>query len=185
MEINEIMQNADTNMVKAIHHLEAELIKIRAGKANPDMLDGIMVDYYGIPTPVTQAANVNNIDARTLTIAPFEKNMLGPIEKAIFGSNIGITPSNDGISIKLFMPPLSEERRKEFVKKALAEGEQAKIAVRNIRRDAIEHIKKAQKDGLSEDAAKGAEDKIQKLTDAKISAVDASCAVKEKELMTV
>jgi ribosome recycling factor len=185
METTEIISDAQKLMTKAIAHLETELIKIRAGKANPDMLDGIMVDYYGVPTQVNQAANVNNIDARTLSITPYEKNMLAPIERAIFSSNIGVTPSNDGTAIKLFMPPLSEERRKEFVKKAHAEGEQAKIAVRNIRREAIEQIKKMQKDGLSEDQSKSAEDNVQKHTDQKIQSIDAICAVKEKELMTV
>jgi ribosome recycling factor len=180
-----ILADAESSMHKAISHLEAELIKIRAGKASPDMLDGIMVEYYGIPTPVNQAANVSNIDSRTLSIAPFEKNMLGPIEKSILQSNIGITPNNDGNVIKLFMPPLSEERRKEFVKKAHAEGEHAKVAIRNIRRDAIEQIKKAQKDGLSEDECKTAEEKAQQLTDKKITAIDNHCSIKEKELLTV
>ena len=185
METSTIISEAEKGMTKAIAHLESELVKIRAGKANPDMLDGIVVDYYGVPTPVNQAANVNNIDARTLSITPYEKNMLAPIERAIFSSNIGVTPSNDGSAIKLFMPPLSEERRKEFVKKAHAEGEQAKIAVRNIRRDAIEQIKKLQKDGLSEDLAKSAEYNVQQHTDKKIIVIDAVCATKEKELMTV
>ena len=185
METSTIISEAEKGMTKAIAHLESELVKIRAGKANPDMLDGIVVDYYGVPTPVNQAANVNNIDARTLSITPYEKNMLAPIERAIFSSNIGVTPSNDGSAIKLFMPPLSEERRKEIVKKAHAEGEQAKIAVRNIRRDAIEQIKKLQKDGLSEDLAKSAEDNVQQHTDKKIIVIDAVCATKEKELMTV
>ena len=166
METSTIISEAEKGMTKAIAHLESELVKIRAGKANPDMLDGIVVDYYGVPTP-------------------YEKNMLAPIERAIFSSNIGVTPSNDGSAIKLFMPPLSEERRKEFVKKAHAEGEQAKIAVRNIRRDAIEQIKKLQKDGLSEDLAKSAEDNVQQHTDKKIIVIDAVCATKEKELMTV
>jgi ribosome recycling factor len=185
METSEIIKEAEVLMNKAIAHLEIELVKIRAGKASPDMLDGIVVDYYGVPTPVIQAANVNNIDSRTLSISPYEKNMLAPIERAIFQSNIGITPSNDGSIIKLFMPPLSEERRKEFVKKAHAEGEQGKIAVRNIRRDAIEQIKKLQKDGLSEDLAKSAEDNMQDLTNKKIALIDNHCSIKEKELMTL
>ncbi len=185
MSAANIIADAESNMVKAIAHLEQELIKIRAGKASPDMLDGIMVDYYGVPTPVGQAANVNNIDSRTLSITPYEKNMLGPIERAIFQSNMGITPNNDGIAIKLFMPPLSEERRKEYVKRAHGEGEQAKIAIRNIRRDAIEQIKKLQKEGLSEDECKGSEDKVQQITDKKVAAIEAHCQVKEKELLTV
>ena len=144
-------------MKKAINHLEAELIKIRAGKANPQMLDGIVVDYYGSPMPINQVANISVMDARTLSIQPWEKNMLQPIERAIIAANIGINPQNDGTIIRLFFPPLTEERRKELVKRCQAEGEHSKVAIRNIRRDAIEHIKKLQKNGLSEDAAKDAE----------------------------
>jgi ribosome recycling factor len=185
MEADKVLDDCSANMSKAIAHLESELSKIRAGKASPNMLDGIMVDYYGMQTPISGAANVSNLDTRTLSIAPFEKNMLAVIERAIMQSNIGVTPQNDGIVIRIFMPPLTEERRKEFVKRANGEGEQAKVAVRNIRRDAIEHIKKAQKDGLSEDAAKGYEESIQKTTDKFISLVEQNCAAKEKELMTV
>jgi ribosome recycling factor len=185
MEADKVLEDCSANMSKAIAHLESELSKIRAGKASPNMLDGIMVDYYGMQTPISGAANVSNLDTRTLSIAPFEKNMLAVIERAIMQSNIGVTPQNDGIVIRIFMPPLTEERRKEFVKRANGEGEQAKVAVRNIRRDAIEHIKKAQKDGLSEDAAKGYEESIQKTTDKFISLVEQNCAAKEKELMTV
>jgi ribosome recycling factor len=172
-------------MGKAITHLEAELLKIRAGKASPSMLDGLVVEYYGSPTPIAQVANVSTIDARTITIQPYEKNMLAPIERSIMAANIGITPQNDGIQIRLFLPPLTEERRKEFVKKTMAEGETAKIAIRNIRRDGMEDIKKLQKDGLSEDIAKQGEAGVQTLTDKKIIEVDVLCAAKEKELMTV
>jgi ribosome recycling factor len=185
MEADKVLEDCSANMSKAIAHLESELSKIRAGKASPNMLDGIMVDYYGMQTPISGAANVSNLDTRTLSIAPFEKNMLAVIERAIMQSNIGVTPQNDGIVIRIFMPPLTEERRKEFVKRSNGEGEQAKVAVRNIRRDAIEHIKKAQKDGLSEDAAKGYEESIQKTTDKFIALVEQNCAAKEKELMTV
>jgi ribosome recycling factor len=185
MDTDSIYKDSEQLMKKAIAHLEVELTKIRAGRITADILDGINVDYYGMQTPVVQAANVSAVDARTLTIQPFEKNMLGPIEKAIFGSNIGITPGNDGIMIRLFMPPLTEERRKEYVKKAHAEGEHAKITIRNIRRDGIENIKKLQKDGLSEDLAKSAENEIQGLTDKNIAAIDNHCSVKEKELLTV
>jgi ribosome recycling factor len=185
MDLDSIYNHTDEHMAKAIGHLEVELTKIRAGRITADILDGISVDYYGMQTPVAQAANVSTIDARTLQIQPFEKNMLGPIEKAIFASNMGITPGNDGVVIRLFMPPLTEERRKEFVKKAHAEGEHAKVAIRNIRRDGIEDIKKLQKDGLSEDQAKSGENAIQALTDKKIAQIDSLCAVKEKELLTV
>ena len=184
-ELASIKSNAADHMQKAIHHLEAELVKIRAGKANPQMVDGIVVDYYGNPTPINQVGNISVMDARTLSIQPWEKNMLQPIEKAIMAANIGITPQNDGNFIRLFLPPLTEERRKELVKKCHAEGEHAKVAIRNIRRDAIEHIKKLQKNGLSEDAAKDAETDVQNSTDKFISVVEKHLAAKEKEMMVV
>ena len=134
---------AEDSMKKAISHLEAELTKIRAGKANPQMLDGIVVDYYGSPTPIAQVGNISVLDARTLTIQPWERNMLQPIERAIIASNIGINPQNDGVIIRLFLPPLTEERRRELVKRSMAEGEHAKVAVRNLRRDAIESWRSA------------------------------------------
>jgi ribosome recycling factor len=180
-----ILVDAESNMQKAIAHLETELTKIRAGKASPTMLDGIAVDYYGAPTPINQVANVSVLDARTISIQPWEKNMLSHIEKAILMANIGITPQNDGNQIRLFMPPLTEERRKELVKKASGEGEHSKVAIRNIRRDAIEHIKKLQKDGLSEDVAKDAEETIQETTNKFIVLVDKHLAAKEKEMMSV
>jgi ribosome recycling factor len=180
-----IIKQVGDSMVKAIAHLESELLKVRAGKATPNMVDGIVVEYYGSPTPIAQVANVTVADARTLTIQPYEKNMLAPIERAIMAANIGITPQNDGVIIRLFLPPLTEERRKEFVKRVMAEGENAKIAVRNIRRDGMEDVKKLQKDGLSEDIAKEAENRIQGITDKKIAEVDVHCGAKEKELMTV
>src|ERR1700755_1166231 len=167
-----ILEDTQDGMKKALNHLETELIKIRAGKANPQMLEGLTVDYYGSPTILNQVANVSVMDARTLTIQPWERNMLQPIERAIINANLGVTPQNDGNIIRLFMPPLTEERRKEFVKRANGEGEQSKVAVRNIRRDAIEQIKKLQKDGLSEDEAKDAEKTMQDLTDKFISLVD-------------
>jgi ribosome recycling factor len=179
------LELAEDSMKKAISHLETELIKIRAGKANPQMLDGIMVDYYGSPTPINQVGNINVMDARTLTIQPWEKNMLQPIERAIIASNIGINPQNDGVIIRLFLPPLTEERRKELVKRAQGEGENAKVSIRNIRRDAIESIKKLQKNGLSEDVAKDAEADIQQLTNKFISLVEKHLAAKEKEIMIV
>lgn len=180
-----IIAGADDLMKKAISHLEAELIKIRAGKANPQMLDGLVVDYYGSPMPINQVANISVMDARTLSIQPWEKNMLQPIERSIIAANIGVTPQNDGSIIRIFLPPLTEERRKELVKKCLAEGEHSKVAIRNIRRDAIEGIKKLQKNGLSEDAAKDAEADVQQVTDKFISAVEKHLASKEKEIMAV
>lgn len=184
-DIASIITTADDHMNKAISHLEAELIKIRAGKANPQMLDGLVVDYYGSPMPINQVANISVMDARTLSIQPWEKNMLQPIERSIIAANIGVTPQNDGALIRLFLPPLTEERRKELVKRCQGEGEQSKIAIRNIRRDAIEHIKKMQKNGLSEDAAKDAEAEVQQVTDKFISLVEKHLASKEKEIMAV
>jgi ribosome recycling factor len=184
-DISTIIAVTEEQMKKAITHLEAELIKIRAGKANPQMLDNIVVDYYGSPMPINQVANINVMDARTLTIQPWEKNMLQPIERAIINGNIGVTPQNDGVIIRLFLPPLTEERRKELVKKCQAEGEHSKVAIRSIRRDAIENIKKLQKSGLSEDAAKDAEADVQQVTDKFISQIEKHLGIKEKEIMAV
>lgn len=184
-DVSGIISAAEDSMKKAISHLEAELIKIRAGKANPQMLDGITVDYYGSPMPINQVGNITVMDARTLSIQPWEKNMLQPIERAIINSNIGLNPQNDGITIRLFLPPLTEERRRELVKRCQGEGEHTKVSVRNIRRDVIENIKKAQKNGLSEDAAKDAEADAQDLTNRYITLVDKHLASKEKEIMSV
>src|SRR5215213_506467 len=156
-DVSITLELAEDAMKKAINHLETELTKIRAGKANPQMLDGIVVDYYGSPTPINQVGNISVMDARTLGIQPWEKNMLQPIERAIIASNIGINPQNDGNIIRLFLPPLTEERRRELVKRANGEGESSKVAIRNLRREAIEEIKKLQKEGLSEDESKDAE----------------------------
>lgn len=179
------LELAEDSMKKAISHLEAELTKIRAGKANPQMLDGIVVDYYGSPTPINQVGNITVLDARTISIQPWEKNMLQPIERAIIASNIGINPQNDGVNIRLFLPPLTEERRRELVKKCHVEGEHSKVSIRNIRRDAVEGIKKLQKNGLSEDVAKDAEEEVQELTNRYISIVDKHLVTKEKEIMAI
>ncbi len=180
-----ILEETQDSMKKALDHLETELIKIRAGKANPQMLEGLTVDYYGSPTVLNQVSNVSVMDARTLTIQPWEKNMLQPIERAIINANLGVTPQNDGNIIRLFMPPLTEERRREFVKRAGGEGENSRVAIRNMRRDAIEQIKKLQKDGLSEDEAKDAEKEIQDITDKHIALVEKHLQAKEKEIMSV
>lgn len=184
-ELKNITSEAENGMKKAINHLEIEISKIRAGKASPSILEGINVDYYGAPTPISQVANVQVLDSRTISIQPWEKNMLALIERAIMAANIGITPQNDGVNIRLFMPPLTEERRKELYKKASGEGEHSKIAIRNIRRDHIEQVKKMQKEGTSEDICKGAEETIQGLTDKYIALVDNHLEAKEKEIMTV
>lgn len=176
---------ATTLMDKAISHLESELAKIRAGKASPAMLDGIFVDYYGNSTPLNQVANVNTPDARTIVIQPWEKQMLNGIEKAIFSSNIGLTPQNDGQQIRLNLPPVTEERRVLLVKQSKGEAENCKVSIRNIRRDANEAIKKLTKDGLAEDMAKDAETRVQQLTDAYIVKADKYLELKEKEIMTV
>lgn len=184
-EVQLYIDDARESMEKAINHLQLELSKLRAGKASPAMVEGVKVDYYGAPTPLMQVANVSTSDARTISIQPWEKNMIGPIEKAIINANLGLTPSNDGIIIRINIPPLTEERRRELVKKTKGEGENGKVSIRNIRRDANESIKKLQKDGLPEDAAKDAETKIQQLTDKFIARVDEVLAGKEKEIMTV
>jgi ribosome recycling factor len=180
-----ILEESRLSMKKAIEHFETELVKIRAGKASANMLDGIVVDYYGNPTPISQVGNLSVMDARTLTIQPWEKNMLQPIERAIIAANIGINPQNDGNIIRLFLAPLTEERRKELVKRSNNEGEHARIAIRNIRRDSIEQIKKLQKEGLSEDASKDGESDIQEITNNYVSLIDKHLAAKEKEIMAV
>lgn len=184
-EVAKIISETEASMEKALNHLEAELIKIRAGKANPNMLDGITADYYGSPTAINQIANISILDARTISVQPWEKNMLQAIERAIIMANIGINPQNDGNIIRLFLPPLTEERRKELVKKCNAEGEHAKVAIRNIRRDGIEHIKKLQKEGLSEDISKDAEHEAQEITDKYVSLIEKHLEAKEKEIMAV
>ena len=184
-ELKTVISEAENSMKKAISHLEIEISKIRAGKASPSILEGVNIDYYGAPTPISQVANVQVLDTRTISIQPWEKNMLAIIERAIMQANIGITPQNDGINIRLFMPPLTEERRKELFKKASGEGEHSKVAIRNIRRDHIEQVKKMQKDGASEDICKGAEDEIQGLTDKHIALIEKILEAKEKEIMTV
>ena len=183
--LDKILSDTDTSMTKAINHLETELVKIRAGKANPSMLDGITADYYGNPTAINQIANVSVLDARTISVQPWEKNMLQAIERAIIMANIGINPQNDGTVIRLFLPPLTEERRKEMVKRCNGEGEHAKVAIRNIRRENIEAIKKLQKEGLSEDICKDAEKQVQDTTDKFIAIVEKHLAAKEKEIMAV
>lgn len=179
------LDKARNGMDKAVSHLEAELLKVRAGKASPQMLEGIMVDYYGNPTPLSQVANVNTPDARTITIQPWEKSLTQAIEKSIMDSNLGLNPQNDGTLIRLNIPPLTEERRKELVKKTKVEGENGKVTIRNIRKDTNEHIKKLQKDGVSEDEVKAGEAEVQKLTDAAIVKIDKHLEVKEKDIMTV
>ena len=180
-----LLDHAKEQMQKALTHLDAELLKIRAGKASTQMLEGIYVDYYGASSALSNVANVSTPDARTLAIQPWEKAMLGPIEKAIQAANLGFNPSNDGSIIRINVPPLTEERRKNLGKQSKNEGENAKVSIRSIRRDANESIKKLQKDGLPEDMGKDGETKIQALTDSYIVKVDALIEKKEKDIMTV
>ena len=184
-EVDFILDHTKEQMQKALSHLEGDLLKIRAGKATPSMLDGLFVDYYGASTPLNNVANVNTPDARTIVVQPWEKTMLGPIEKAIQAANLGLNPQNDGALIRINVPPLTEERRKGLVKQSKAEAENAKVTIRSLRKEANDSIKKLQKDGLAEDLAKDAEAKVQILTDTHIVKVDALVETKEKEIMTV
>lgn len=183
--IKKQISDAKALMDKAIDHADNELNKIRAGKASPSMLDDVMVDYYGSPTPLSQIGSVNTPDARTIVIQPWEKSLLGAIEKAIMEANLGVNPQNDGVIIRINVPPLTEERRRDLVKKAKAEAETGKIAIRNIRKDANEKIRKLKADGVSEDEMKSGEAEVQKLTDAYIVKVDQLSEAKEKDIMTV
>jgi ribosome recycling factor len=184
-EITMALDTAKEAMDKAIAHLEHELTKIRAGKAHPSMLGGVKVDYYGAPTPLSQVANVNSTDARTLTIQAWEKSMLDPIATAVINANLGLNPMNNGEVILINVPPLTEERRKELVKRARSEGEHARVGIRNGRKDAMDFLKAAKADGLSEDLAKGGEAKVQELTDAYNKRVDEVLDAKEADIMTV
>ncbi len=185
-ELNFIYDEAEEHMQKSIVHLEHELKTIRAGKASPQMLAGVVVDYYGNPTPLTQVANVNVQDARTLTIQPWEKNMLQEIERAIINGNLGFNPMNNGEKIIINIPVLTEERRKELVKKAKDEAEIARVSIRNIRKDANHDIKKLEKDKeISEDESKIAHDKVQELTDKYIKEIEKLLEKKEKDILTV
>ncbi len=184
-ELKKVMNELEEHMQRAISHLEAELAKIRAGRANPQILDSVHVDYYGTNTPLSQVANVNTPDPKNIVIQPWEKSMLSVIEKAIHAANLGFNPQNDGTIIRITVPPLTEERRKELVKRTKAEGEHAKVSVRNQRRDTMELVKKLQKTGLPEDTAKEAEHKVQQITDSYIVKIDKHLEIKEKEIMTV
>ena len=184
-EINEIMQEAEALMQGAIDHLKYELTKVRTGKASTAMVNDILVPYYGNPTPLKQVANVTTSDARTISIQPWEKNMLGPIEKAIFEANLGITPMNDGEMVRLIVPPLTEERRIGLVKQAKALGEEGKISLRNARHKALDGIKKGVKEGYPEDAGKSREGEVQDMIKKYTNKIEALVEAKEKDVMTV
>ncbi len=184
-EIELIVGEAEDAMKKAIRHLEDELAKVRAGKANPSMLDSVMVEYYGTQTPLSQVANVSTPDAKTIRVQPWEKNMLEPIEKAITYANLGLNPQNNGEVIMIAVPALTEERRRALVRTAKAEAEHARVSIRTARKDANDEIKKLEKEGLSEDLAKDAEADIQKLTDQYNTRAESEVDRKEKDIMTI
>lgn len=184
-ELDFIMESTEEAMQGSISHLEKEFVNIRAGKASPAMLGGVFVDYYGSQTPLSQVSNLNVPDARTITITPYEKSMLQPIEKAIMVANIGFNPMNNGDMIIISVPPLTEERRRDLVKQAKAEAEDAKIGIRNSRKDANTEIKKLEKNGMSEDICKSAEEEVQNMTNSYIKKIDEILAHKEAEIMKV
>ncbi|MCC8088387.1 MAG: ribosome recycling factor [Rikenellaceae bacterium] len=185
MEPKDILNAAENKMQKAVDHFEEEMANVRAGKASPNLLNGIMVDYYGSATPVNQIASITVPDAKTVLVQPWEKNLIPAVEKAILVANIGLTPSNNGEHIRLSIPPVTEERRRELVKQVKAEVETARVSLRNSRREAVEAFKKAQKEGMSEDVAKDGEESAQKLMEKYSKKVDELFGLKEKEIMTV
>lgn len=184
-EIKLFLDEAKEMMEKSLKHTGIEFSKIRAGKASPAMLDGIVIEYYGVPTPVNQAATINTSDARTLVIKPFEKKLIPEIERAIINANLGLNPQNDGEVIRIIIPALTEERRRDLVKQVKQEAEAGRVAIRNIRKEINEELRKLQKEGASEDDIKKAEEKVQQLTDSYTSKIEELLAAKEKEIMTV
>jgi ribosome recycling factor len=184
-DVSKSMAEAKAAMEKALEHLEHELGKLRTGKASVSLISDVMVEYYGTPTPIGQVANLQISDSRTIQIQPWERNLVGPIERALINSNLGMTPQNDGEVIRLMVPPLTEERRKELVKKAKHAGEESKVGVRTARHKALDFIKKAIKDGLPEDMGKRKETELQDLVNKFVEQVDKIILTKEKEIMTV
>jgi ribosome recycling factor len=184
-DIKTVLESAKNQMEKTIAHLEVELAKVRAGKANPSMLDNVMVDYYGSKVTLSNTASVNTQDSRTIIVQPWEKAMLTPIEKAIQAANLGFNPQNDGVLIRIIVPPLTEDRRKDLVKTAKSIAEDAKVGIRNIRKEAMESVKALQKAGTPEDEVKSAETKIQSTTDEFVVKCDKHLEQKEKEIITI
>ena len=182
---NEVLEFAELKMEDAVTHLQEELKTYRAGKANPEVFASVIVNYYGAATPLPQMSNITTPDAKTMLIQPWDKSMIHAIEKAIMDANLGFTPQNNGEVIRINVPALTEERRRELVKRAKGEGENAKVAIRNARRDAMDQLKKLQKDGLPEDIEKDDEEKVQKFTDKYVMRVDEVLDAKEKDIMTV
>ncbi len=183
--INILFADAEEKMNNAISHLTRELSKIRAGKANPQMLDSVTVEYYGTTTPLSQVSNINTPDARTIVIHPWEKSMLEVIEKAIMAANLGFNPQNDGTVVRVIVPPLTEERRRELVKQVRSEGESAKVSIRNVRRDAIDSAKKLEKKGVPEDNVKTFEKEVQELTNNFTKKIDSLLKNKEEDIMNI
>ncbi|MFK8056799.1 MAG: ribosome recycling factor [Saprospiraceae bacterium] len=184
-DIQAAIDKASSQMDQAIDHLEKELQRLRTGKASPSLVSGIMVDYYGSPTPMSQVANISTVDSRSISIQPWEKTLVPAIEKAIFESNIGLTPQSDGESVRINIPPLTGERRVELAKQAKALGEDAKVSIRNARRDANNLISREVKEGFPEDQAKGKEKLVQDLTDKHSKKVEETVVAKEKDIMTI
>lgn len=184
-EVEFVLDHCREKMASAIEHLEKELVHIRAGKANPAMLEGVLVDYYGSQTPLNQVSNISTPDARTIAVQPWEKNLIPEIEKAIINANLGLNPDNNGEVIRINIPVLTEERRKSLVKQANQEGEHAKVSVRGARKESNDSLKKLQKDGLSEDLEKDAEEEVQQLTNEFGKKIDALVKAKEEDIMTI
>ncbi|WP_337042427.1 ribosome recycling factor [Emticicia sp. 17c] len=184
-EIDLVIDMAKDTMERALKHTQIELSKIRAGRASATMLDGIMVEYYGVPTPLNQVSSVSTPDARTIAIKPFERKLINDVERAIINSNIGLSPANDGEVIRLNIPPLTEERRRDLVKRVKTEIEVARVNIRKVRQEGNEELKKLQKDGASEDEVKKAEERVQKLTDSYIQKAEQLLVEKEKDIMSV
>lgn len=184
-EVELYLDDAKDRMEKTIKHLESELLKIRAGKASPVMLESVFVDYYGVRTPLAQVANINTPDAKTIVVQPWDKSMLEPVDKAIMAANLGFNPINNGDILRIVVPPLTEERRRQLAKQVRGEGENTKVGIRNIRRDVNEALKKLKKEGIPEDEISDAEDKIQKMTDLYIKKTDEVLEKKEKDIMSI
>jgi ribosome recycling factor len=184
-DIDFFFQAAQESMAHSIDHLSKELLKVRTGKASPNLVSGLFVSYYGSDTPMNQVANVAAADARTIVIQPWEKSMIGPIERAIFEANLGVTPQNDGEVVRITIPPLTEERRRELVKVAKGMGEDAKVSIRSARKDLMDSIKQAVKDGYPEDAGKKAEEKAQNMTNASTAKAEEMVAAREAEILTI
>jgi ribosome recycling factor len=184
-EVQLYLEDAREKMDKAVNHLKDELLRVRAGKATPNILDGIVVDYYGVKSPLTQVSNINTPDAKTIAIQPWEKPMIEPIEKAIMAANIGLTPFNNGEIIRINIPPLTEERRKALVKQIKNMGENTKVSIRNTRRETNEELKRLLKDGLAEDIEKHAQNEVQEMTNEFSKTVDDLIVAKEEDIMTV